>query len=200
MSLRTIAAGVTLALTFGLGAARADTLFTLAAPTAELETPGFLEVMFDANAGVGDVTFRLDGYASLDAINPPYTDIFSLILNGSTIFQGSFDMGGGGTNTVLLAPMGATASPHSNGFFAGGFTDIFVPLTLAAGSNTLRFDYTGGAQGLGDEGWGLHTAVVTGSALTAVVPEPASWAMMLTGFAGLGVVLRRRRGLAAASA
>jgi hypothetical protein len=30
------------------------------------------------------------------------------------------------------------------------------------------------------------------------VPEPASWAMMLTGFVGLGAVLRRRRALAAA--
>ena len=30
------------------------------------------------------------------------------------------------------------------------------------------------------------------------VPEPASWALMLTGFGGLGVTLRRRRRLAAA--
>ena len=27
----------------------------------------------------------------------------------------------------------------------------------------------------------------------AAVPEPASWAMMLIGFAGIGAVLRRRR-------
>jgi hypothetical protein len=32
----------------------------------------------------------------------------------------------------------------------------------------------------------------------AGVPEPASWTLMLVGFGGLGAVLRRRRGLAAA--
>src|ERR1700754_931140 len=151
MRLRTIVAGVTLALTFGLGAARAATVFTLAGPTPAIETPGFIEVMFDASAGAGDATFRIDGYTSLDGDNG-FIDTFSLILNGSTVFRGTFDMGGGGGNTIFLAPMGATAVGHSNGSFAGGFTDIFVPLVLAAGHNTLRFDYTGGAQGLGDEG------------------------------------------------
>jgi hypothetical protein len=34
------------------------------------------------------------------------------------------------------------------------------------------------------------------SSLTAVVPEPATWAMMLLGFGGLGAVLRRRRATA----
>ena len=32
------------------------------------------------------------------------------------------------------------------------------------------------------------------------VPEPAAWALMLGGFGGLGAVMRRRRGLAAAAA
>ena len=33
----------------------------------------------------------------------------------------------------------------------------------------------------------------------AAVPEPATWAMMLMGFGGLGAILRRRRGLALAA-
>ncbi len=33
---------------------------------------------------------------------------------------------------------------------------------------------------------------VAGGTLTAAVPEPASWAMMLAGFSALGVALRRR--------
>jgi hypothetical protein len=36
--------------------------------------------------------------------------------------------------------------------------------------------------------------------IQASVPEPASWAMMLVGFGGLGALLRRRRSLAASSA
>ncbi len=35
--------------------------------------------------------------------------------------------------------------------------------------------------------------------LTAAVPEPATWAMMLLGFGGLGAMLRRRRSLAPAA-
>ena len=31
-----------------------------------------------------------------------------------------------------------------------------------------------------------------GGTLTSVVPEPAAWAMMLVGFGGLGLALRRR--------
>jgi hypothetical protein len=31
-----------------------------------------------------------------------------------------------------------------------------------------------------------------GAAATGGVPEPATWAMMLTGFVGVGVLLRRR--------
>jgi hypothetical protein len=39
---------------------------------------------------------------------------------------------------------------------------------------------------------------VGAAAAVTAVPEPAGWAMMLVGFAGLGVVLRRRRRTAAA--
>lgn len=35
---------------------------------------------------------------------------------------------------------------------------------------------------------------------TAVVPEPAAWAMMLVGFGGLGGMLRNRRSKAALAA
>jgi hypothetical protein len=34
---------------------------------------------------------------------------------------------------------------------------------------------------------------VQGSAITASVPEPASWAMMIIGFGGIGAAMRRRR-------
>jgi len=43
--------------------------------------------------------------------------------------------------------------------------------------------------------------VITGSgSVSAGVPEPATWAMMLVGFGGLGVAMRSRRRLAVAAA
>jgi hypothetical protein len=38
-----------------------------------------------------------------------------------------------------------------------------------------------------------HADIVGIQNLFGVVPEPATWAMMLTGFFGLGAVLRRQR-------
>ena len=40
------------------------------------------------------------------------------------------------------------------------------------------------------------TGTVGGGTLIAV-PEPATWAMMITGFGGVGALLRRRRTMAA---
>jgi len=62
-----------------------------------------------------------------------------------------------------------------------------------------RFDF--GAADPNDENQGLFTNgrftpyAVTVSA--AAAPEPATWAMMIAGFGGVGWTLRRRRGLAA---
>jgi hypothetical protein len=46
----------------------------------------------------------------------------------------------------------------------------------------------------------ILTATRTSAAVVSVVPEPASWVMLLTGFFGLGAMLRRRQGKAPAMA
>nr|MEA2798455.1 hypothetical protein [Phenylobacterium sp.] len=64
------------------------------------------------------------------------------------------------------------------------------------------FGYTslGGAaagfQGTGDESWGTHDILVSAPGagdLAGDIPEPLSWALMVTGFGGVGAALRRRR-------
>ena len=178
------------------GAANAVTVYSDLPATPIQASPGSLTATFNAGAGAGSVAFDINGYVSLDGVNC-CTDIFTLNLNGTDVFSGSFALGGGGTNTIFFAPVGATASATEFSFFGGGVANIFVPLTFVAGSNTLTFTYAGAAQGLGDEGWGLQNVIVDGMA--GAIPEPGEWAMLIAGFGLVGAMQRRRRGAAIAA-
>jgi hypothetical protein len=206
MKIKALLAGAALAIaTVSAAGAQASTLFSFASTFGPVETDNSATAFFNAPAGAGAVSFTLDGYASLDGQNY-YEDDFSLILNGSTIFSGTWNLGGGGTDAILFNPNGGTANNISgNGTdvtWNGGHVLIDVPLNLVAGLNTLTFAYSSlpgpthaGFQGGGDEAWGLSNITVTGG-----VPEPASWALMLVGFGGMGAMFRARRkaGIAAA--
>ncbi|TAJ68649.1 MAG: PEP-CTERM sorting domain-containing protein [Phenylobacterium sp.] len=77
--------------------------------------------------------------------------------------------------------------------FIGGSRSFGFDADLAAGQ---RVSFTLGAAG-------NYTYDSTGFALTVIgadvggVPEPATWAMMILGFFGMGAALRQRRGLVA---
>jgi PEP-CTERM motif len=187
----TLTVGVAMAL--ALGSAQASTLYSLATPTPAMESPGVVTTTVNAGAGAGEVSFQLQGYTTLDGDNG-YIDIFHLSLNGTEIFSGTWDMGGGGTDRILLNTLGATVS-HS-----GRTVDVSVPVTLQGGTNTLTFAYDSPStfegtsrsafQGLGDEGWGINSITVTGA---APVPEPQTYALFLAGLAMLGTALGRRQ-------
>ena len=50
----------------------------------------------------------------------------------------------------------------------------------------------------GSSGWG-QADNITLAAVAGAVPEPATWAMMILGFGGVGATLRRRRQMFAAA-
>lgn len=182
-------------LTLACGATQAHAqVFTQPAPTGPLASPGSVSYNFNAGAGAGLAVFDINGFVSLDGFGNCCTDIFTLSLNSLPIYSASFDLGGGGSNQVLFKPVGATETAISFGFFNGGIANLSVPLSLGNGSNTLTFAYTGAAQGIGDEAWGISNLVVTGNALNGAVPEPSTWAMMLIGFGALAAAMRRKRG------
>ena len=88
------------------------------------------------------------------------------------------------------------AGGNSHGFFYDTNTSIFTELHVA-GATTIQ------AFGINDHGQIiLSTNLATGPRNFIYdpngVPEPATWAMLLMGFTGLGVALRRRRALATA--
>lgn len=133
------------------------------------------------STGSANLTFDLLGYNSLDGANC-CSDTFTLTVNGSQLFSGGFNMGGGGSNFVnYIAPGATVVSSVSYGSWAGGLTKFSVDHALLAGTNTYVFDY-GSMQGLGDEGWGLANAKITGNVAT---PEPATMLLLGSGVAGL---------------
>ncbi len=84
---------------------------------------------------------------------------------------------------------------YLDGFYVGGNLGVHgnetsdLSLGDLSGTHTLEVFYADRAQvgaDLAISGIGLDT-------LRGGVPEPASWALMLMGFGGLGAVLRRRR-------
>jgi hypothetical protein len=162
-------------------------------------SPGAINDAFNAaGAGAGTMTVDLAGYLSLDGDGNCCTDVFHINLNGTEIYTASFNLGGGGVNTVYLAPAGSTALVTTNGAsddphnstqitWAGGSALITLPVSFVAGNNTLQFSYTGAGQGTGDEAWGLNQVSIN------AVPEPESYALLLAGLAATGFVARRRR-------
>jgi len=188
-----IAAAAALALGMAAGSAvRAATLVDFAGPTAEMASPDFVLFTFEAGAGDALASFTIDGLRTLDGIVANnLEDDFTLTVNGVDILKGTWDLGGGGQNFVFLAPFAATIDAHANAFGQGGTLQITAPVTLVRGENSIRLAFSSAVpQGLSDEGWDLRGLTVTGAAAT--VPEPAAWALMLTGFFGLGVLARQR--------
>ncbi len=71
-----------------------------------------------------------------------------------------------------------------NGRESGGLTNIPI---MAGVLNTLTVNYTSRGNG----SYGGQLSFVPDQ--VAAIPEPGTWALMMLGFAGIGMVMRRRR-------
>lgn len=176
-----------------LRSATANTVtLTLAGlPTHSSLNLGFLFAAIDS----------LDGTGSF-----PAGDFFKITLDGTQIFRESF------ANAIVtqiqsyVPPPGVELARHVDLGFGGPggfFTDSAYNLAADpqfsniahSGSNAVfTFVIEGeGVQSLDDESWAMDNLRVSLNGVTAAVPEPETYALMLAGLAALGCVVRRSR-------
>lgn len=108
---------------------------------------------------------------------------------GGGISIGSGLFGAGSLSPYLLfSSLDAGAMPAVLGSFGFG---IFLPTPNTTGytTNTFYLGYDDQATNPDDN----HDDIIIRVQVLPAVPEPATWAMMLTGFAAMGIALRRRR-------
>jgi hypothetical protein len=118
--------------------------------------------------------------------NPPYNIDYTKVLNVITSSSGNVD--GSAFNYVFSGPSFSNyvifGAHFGNQPDAGTENNISAFWLVNVGSNpTNTITITNGK--------GVSNAAIYGYG--APVPEPATWAMMLMGFAGIGAAMRRRR-------
>ena len=181
-------------------AATAATVHTDGAtdPTGTGRGVGSFTVGFSSTGGANAISFDLFGIDSVDGFGNGYDDVFTVLLNGVTVFEGLFNMSGGGTNLVTTNTLGWAWNTVTNpgGNFQGGNTHVSGQASLLAGMNyfTVLFSSpgpsNGGNQGVGDESWALNNLDVTPA--VAPVPLPGALPLLAVGLGALALGRRRK--------
>jgi hypothetical protein len=172
---------------------------------------------FDPALLMQDAFFSLDATAVGPSI-PGLLDVDQLIATGTMSFTRATPFGPGGltnlltisfTNAVLSGTLGSGAATFDGGQTLIGtatFSSDFINFTGSSQrSFALGFSAVTPTISLGPAGMlNSFTADSDGTFSFEggggggnVIPEPATWAMMILGFGGVGVLMRRRRGRAA---
>lgn len=166
-----------------------------------------LQASFSGSSGLTAVSGQ-NAYAVVGSVTPAFDSV--------TFYTGASGPANFGTSSNITA---TTGSGDKFGIDAGGYSGpgtarIWISPTYINDSALSATDTWTGATfaslgltpGVYTYSWGKGEDADTlqvriGATSPAGVPEPATWAMMLTGFLGLGAVLRgarQKRGLATA--
>jgi hypothetical protein len=163
---------------------------------------GAVESPPNASAGTGTATVTID-----DVANTMLVEVSFSGLSGTTTASHIH----AATATPLTGTAGvATQTPTFSGFplgaTSGTYSNLFDLLTASTYNSSFVTANGGTAAGAesallsaiasGKAYLNIHTSAFPGGEIRGflvAVPEPASWAMMLFGFAVIGLAIRRRR-------
>lgn len=183
MNTKILAAGLALALAAPTPAAtlvNANTstptsLGTFAAGKYKVTTTGIISLA--GTAGDGQFDVNANGVPVTPVTYPQYSYFNPA---GSTIADGQSGIAPGLNIGSLVGAFVANPGPTDFFSLGSGTTLTFASTTLLYGAvNDLSFAY-------GNNGGAFSVSI-------AAVPEPAQWALLVAGFAVLGVALRSRR-------
>lgn len=170
-----------------LAASVAVVLMAASAPAANATTT--LNRNLPSADGSFTASFEGHDIAAATTENPTFADIFTwdLELDGtmSGIIASIFSARSGDINFTSVSLDGQEFDLTRDGPRDNGFLEELV---VHRGSQQMIVRGTSG--GNGSYGGVLSFAA---AALTGGVPEPASWALMIVGFGGIGATLRCRR-------
>ena len=161
---------------------------------------GTQEVPPNASPGTGLVTVTID-----DILRTMQVDAaWSGLLSPTTIAHIHCCAPAGGTAIPATTvpsfpgfPVGVTSGTFSSSFDMN-LASSYNPAFITAHGGTTASAFTDFLSGLntGNAYFNIHTVQFGGGEIRgqlAVVPEPSTWAMLLFGFAAVGVALRRYR-------
>jgi hypothetical protein len=159
-----------------------DSKFTSTSPPGSIDLIGAPPQFFDLQPGHG---YYVDLDGTTGSNNDPAGQLTSVLSFGPGAYKLTFDLAGNlrnapsETTTVNLGDFTTSLTPAN--------TDPFVTHTITfstAASGHLVFTDLGPSNQQGN---------LLDNITLASVPEPATWAMMIMGLAGVGAALRNRR-------
>ena len=167
-----------------------DTLFGAVSQTGGVAAGTFANLYFDIDPTTGtggsELGIEVTNKRGFVAGTSNYFDLSPYIQFAITTTGGLITTEFSISNSVFRDFIAGAAA---QGYFgAGGYQSQDVRLNL---SQSLSYSVAGGTS------YGA-ARLGTFSAATPAVPEPATWAMLMVGFGGVGAALRRRKSVKAA--
>lgn len=134
----------------------------------------------------GTLQFDLLQFRSVDGVNC-CTDVFSINVNGTSIYSASLAGPGGGTTQVNSDPNGASVTGGAGAYH------FKIPFTFIGGNNTISLGYALD-EDFNNEAWGIDNVDISSEISAAeATPLPATLPLFVSGLGALGLIARRRR-------